>query len=246
MTKTEQINELATALALAQGEIENAAKDANNPFFKSKYADLASVRGAIQAPFTKHGLSFTQLLGNDAHGITVETVLLHKSGQWLASTFSVKPIKDDPQGAGSAITYARRYSLQAIAGIASEDDDGEGAMGRKTAQEPTPKAQPAKPVEKPVEEAKPTDPAPSSGELVHPAVDSLKTGESCVVSGRKVETVSTPKGKQPRVKFVGDPMQYILGKNEEAKAGEDMTCDVTCKETGSGVMYYELTNCVPF
>ena len=142
MTKSEQINELANALCLAQSEIRNAAKDSENPFFKSHYADLASVREAIREPFQHNGLAYTQLLANDAHGVVVETILLHKSGQFIGSAFSVKPIKDDPQGAGSAITYARRYSLQAIAGIAADDDDGEGAMFRSAGPQPKRQAAP--------------------------------------------------------------------------------------------------------
>jgi ERF superfamily len=133
MNKSETLNELAGALATAQGQIKNAAKDALNPFFKSSYADLASVREAINDVFSRNGLAVTQLLGNDAHGVTVETVLLHKSGQWLSGVVSVKAAKDDAQSLGSAVTYARRYSLSAIAGIASEtDDDGESAVGRET------------------------------------------------------------------------------------------------------------------
>ncbi len=126
------ISELATALSLAQGEIETAKKDAENPFFKSKYATLADVWEVCRQPLTKNGLSVTQLLGNKENMIVVETVLLHKSGEWISSTFEVPAMKLDPQAYGSACTYGRRYALSAICNVATEeDDDAEKAMGRK-------------------------------------------------------------------------------------------------------------------
>lgn len=133
MTTSEQINELATALATAQAEMGNAVKDSTNPHFKSKYADLASVRAAI-APMSKHGLSVVQScrLGATEGGqmvAEVETRLLHKSGQWMADTLAVPVSKPDAQGIGSALTYGRRYSLAAFAGIAPEDDDGQAGVG---------------------------------------------------------------------------------------------------------------------
>ena len=245
MNKSEIINELATALSAAQGEIENAAKDAQNPFFKSAYADLASVRDAVRIPFAKHGLAVTQLLGNDAHGVTVETVLMHKSGQWLSGIVSVKPKQDDAQSLGSAVTYARRYSLSSVAGIASEiDDDGESAMGRDT--KPVVKAK------KPITEDAPVQhTAKSVKELVANVVNALsathKTGDTWTVSGKTIADVFTPAGKQPRIKFVGDEATYILGKNEtEPVVGGAMTCDVTMKETTTGAVYCELSRTAPF
>lgn len=237
MNKSEQINELAAALAAAQGEIKNATKDASNPFFKSQYADLASVREAVQVPFAKHGLAITQLLSNDAHGVTVETVLLHKSGQWLSGIVSIKPVKDDPQALGSAVTYARRYSLSAIAGIASEiDDDGEAAMGRDT-----------KPVTKNKPAEKPVNVDALVNKIAKAHATEHKVGETWVISGRKVAEVQTPEGKQPRIKLVDDATTYILGKGEDApKVGEELTADVTMKETKTGAVYNELSNLAPF
>jgi hypothetical protein len=130
MMHTEQLNELATALAKAQGAMQNAKKDAANPFFKSKYADLASVWDAVREPLTSNGLAVIQSIDCDEHGTVLVTKLAHASGQWIDSKVRVKPVKDDPQGIGSAITYMRRYALQAIVGVSPEDDDGEGAMGR--------------------------------------------------------------------------------------------------------------------
>lgn len=127
MNKSEAINELATALAKAQAEMTFAAKDATNPHFKSKYADLAAVWDAIRAPLTKHGISVTQFPSYDDALVSVETILLHSSGQWISSVASAPAVKLDPQGVGSAITYLRRYSLAAVAGVAQDDDDGNAA-----------------------------------------------------------------------------------------------------------------------
>tara|TARA_R110000850_G_scaffold215336_1_gene341067 strand:- start:192 stop:716 length:525 start_codon:yes stop_codon:yes gene_type:complete len=127
MDKSAEINELATALSKAQGEMGGASKDAANPFFKSKYADLGSVVHALKQPFADNGLSYSQFPISEGDKVGVETILMHKSGQWLSNCVLFKPTKQDVQGAGSVITYARRYSLQALAGIPSEDDDGSAA-----------------------------------------------------------------------------------------------------------------------
>ena len=133
MNKSESIKELATALAKAQGEIKGAIKDADNPFFKSKYADLASVVEAIRAAFSKHGLSYSQgCEPSDKNEVRVETIILHASGEWLSNGVLCLPVtKADAQGFGSALTYARRYSLSAAVGVAPEDDDGNAAAGTK-------------------------------------------------------------------------------------------------------------------
>lgn len=133
MNKSESIKALAAALTKAQSAMSGAVKDANNPFFKSKYADLGAVVKAVKEPFAANGLSYTQFPIEDNGRIGVETILMHESGEWLSNSFTVNLTKQDAQGAGSAITYCRRYALQAIAGIPSEDDDGNGAsQQRKT------------------------------------------------------------------------------------------------------------------
>ncbi|MBP6151869.1 MAG: ERF family protein [Candidatus Methylopumilus sp.] len=127
-----EINELAKALAQAQAEIGGAKKDSSNPFFKSKYADLESVWEACRVALTKHGLSITQLVGSDERGLNLTTMLLHSSGQSVSTTCSVPVSKqNDPQAAGSAITYFRRYQLAAIVGVYQTDDDAELATDRK-------------------------------------------------------------------------------------------------------------------
>jgi hypothetical protein len=132
MKQSESITDLAAALCLAQAEMGGAIKDSNNPFFKSSYADLTSVIKVIKEPFYKYGLSFVQLPVTSAggNGIGVSTMLMHKSGQWLQGEYLLPMDKVTPQGAGSAITYARRYALQSLVGIPSVDDDSELAMYR--------------------------------------------------------------------------------------------------------------------
>lgn len=123
--------ELFTDLAAAQGEIENASKNAANPHFKSKYADLAEVLNTIRPVFAQHGLSLIQSPAYDGSLASVTTVLAHKSGGYLTGTASCVPAKSDAQGIGSATTYLRRYGAAAVAGIAQEDDDGQAAAHDK-------------------------------------------------------------------------------------------------------------------
>jgi len=132
MRTSEQINELATALAKAQGKIVGALKDSANPFFKSKYADLASCWDACREQLTSNGLSVMQFTETVENGLAVTTRLAHASGQWVESTLIVHPKDDGPQAAGSAITYARRYGLAAIVGLAQVDDDGNAANANHT------------------------------------------------------------------------------------------------------------------
>jgi hypothetical protein len=130
MTTSPEIHELATALSKAQGEMAGAAKSAANPFFKSKYADLESVRDAVQGPLSKHGLSYLQSPTTEGAKVSVEMLLMHTSGQWIRDTLSCVAKDDGPQAIGSCITYLRRYSLQSFTGIAPTDDDAEAAEGR--------------------------------------------------------------------------------------------------------------------
>jgi hypothetical protein len=132
MNKSESIANLAKALCQAQTEMGGAVKDATNPFFKSSYADLTSVIKAIKEPFAKNGLSYSQfpVTSEGGGGVGVTTILMHSSGEWLESEFYLPLAKKDPQGGGSCVSYARRYSLQAMAGIPTADDDAEAAMMR--------------------------------------------------------------------------------------------------------------------
>ena len=140
MKQSENITDLAVALCLAQAQMGGAIKDSNNPFFKSSYADLTSVIKVIKQPFADNGLSFVQfpITSEGGKGVGVSTMIMHSSGQWVQGEYLLPMDKITAQGAGSAITYARRYALQAMAGIPTVDDDAEGAMfrGQPVVQEP--------------------------------------------------------------------------------------------------------------
>ena len=128
MNQSETVGELAQALCKVQKEIRGYKEDSSNPFFKSKYGDLTSVWAAVREPLTKNGLAVIQTMGDTNNGaVRVHTTLVHTSGEWIRGTLRLTPDKPGPQAAGSAITYARRYSLAAIVGIAPEDDDAEGS-----------------------------------------------------------------------------------------------------------------------
>jgi hypothetical protein len=119
--------ELFAALALAQAEVENANKNAANPHFRSKYADLAEVLNTVRPVFAKHGLSLLQSPEFDGAMVSVVTLVAHKTGGYVTAQASCVPAKSDAQGVGSATTYLRRYAASAMAGIAQEDDDGQSA-----------------------------------------------------------------------------------------------------------------------
>ena len=125
--------ELAKAMVAAQQSLGLVAKSATNPHFKSKYADLATVLDAVLPALNGAGISLLQAPGGDGEGnVTLTTTLLHESGEWMESTLTMRPTKSDPQGVGSAITYARRYAALAVAGAAPEDDDGNSASQRES------------------------------------------------------------------------------------------------------------------
>lgn len=128
---SDNIGSLAAALAKAQGAMTPALKDAANPFFKSKYADLSSVWEAARKPLSTNELAVIQTTNGDSEVVTVITTLIHSSGQWVRGTLKMRPVKNDPQGIGSCLTYARRYALSAIVGICPDDDDGEAATRRE-------------------------------------------------------------------------------------------------------------------
>lgn len=127
MEHSESVNQIAAALIAAQGDMESAKRTADNPFFKSKYADLAICIETARPVLKSHGLGVIQSADCDGDLAVVETMLIHTSGEWFKSRTVLRPSKADPQGMGSAVTYARRYAYMAIIGMASEDDDGNAA-----------------------------------------------------------------------------------------------------------------------
>lgn len=127
--KSETISKLAVALVKAQSEITAISKDGKNPHFKSKYATLDNIIDETRPVLAKHGLAILQMPGGDGENVIMRTLLMHESGEWLETEpLVMRPVKNDPQGIGSCITYARRYSYSALLSISTdEDDDGNGA-----------------------------------------------------------------------------------------------------------------------
>lgn len=128
MKMSETITELAGALAKAQGQIDDAAKGSENPYYKSRYADLASVRGVIREPLANNDLAIIQAPRVVTGGAEVETMLVHKSGEFISETLYMPAGKNDPHGYASAITYARRIGIMSLLALAAYDDDGNTAV----------------------------------------------------------------------------------------------------------------------
>lgn len=128
MRTSESIVKISAALLKAQKAIKFATKDAKNPHYKSTYADLPAVIDAVKPALNDAGVFFAQTASPSEHGfLSLTTRLIHESGEWIEDTATMPLPKCDPQGYGSAMTYARRYSLAAITGLYQEDDDGNAA-----------------------------------------------------------------------------------------------------------------------
>jgi len=130
--QSESIANLAKALSIVQGKLTYAKKDSANPFFKSKYADLESVWDACRDLLSDNGLAVVQLPGEYFEGtMALTTIITHSSGEWISQQMSLPVTKPDAQGAGSALTYMRRYALAAAVGVVQADDDGNAASAPK-------------------------------------------------------------------------------------------------------------------
>lgn len=130
--QSESIANLAKALSIVQGRLTYAKKDSANPFFKSKYADLESVWDACRDLLSANGLAVVQLPGEYFEGtMSLTTILMHSSGEWISQQMSVPVSKPDSQGCGSCLSYMRRYSLAAVVGVVQADDDGNAASAPK-------------------------------------------------------------------------------------------------------------------
>ena len=150
MNKSDTIGKLSPALVKAQAEMAGAKKSVKNDFFKSKYANLEEVIAVAKDALSNHGLCFLQFPISGEGLAGVETIIMHESGEFISGEFLLKCSKNDPQGMGSAITYARRYGLQSACGIPSEDDDGNAASAKKplmTAKDAASKLETAKTVD---------------------------------------------------------------------------------------------------
>jgi hypothetical protein len=149
--ESDSIAGLAAALAKAQGQFRAASKDAKNPHYGSKYADLASIWAACREPLSANGLAVMQRVATTASGVILTTMLVHSSGEWVRDRCEFPVLQKTPQAYGSAITYARRYALAALVGVAAdEDDDGNAASAKapapeRTAKKRTPEEQMAQP-----------------------------------------------------------------------------------------------------
>ncbi len=134
MKTSTEINEIAKALSIAQGEIKPASKSTINPFFKSTYSTLAQVWEVIREPLAKNGLTVLQNVLSSDNGISIVTRVCHASGQWVEfGPLEIPLNKRDAQAVGSAVSYGKRYALSAAIGVVSDvdDDDGERAMNRQ-------------------------------------------------------------------------------------------------------------------
>ena len=145
MNQSDSIANLTLALSIVQGKMTHAIKDSDNPFFKSKYADLESVWDVCRILLSENGLAVMQFPGdinfvqlekengdiNIATKMSLTTIISHKSGEFMSQEMSVPVTKPDAQGAGSALTYMRRYALAAVVGVVQADDDGNAASSPK-------------------------------------------------------------------------------------------------------------------
>jgi len=142
MRTSETIKELAPAVVSFQRQVEPAKKDADNPFFKSKYADIASIYDAIRDPLADNKLAVVQTVERSEQGIiNIVSRLIHESGEWMEFDCPMPVTKADPQSIGSVITYGRRYGLQAALGLSAEDDDGNSATHNGASKKPEPEAE---------------------------------------------------------------------------------------------------------
>jgi len=134
MEHSESIAKLAAALSAFQSEVKDPARDGENPHFRSKYVQIDGLLAAVRPILAKHGLSVIQSTGGNGQDISVTTEIMHTSGEWIRTdALILKAVKADPQGAGSAVTYGRRYSLSAALGVAwDDDDDGNAASNPPT------------------------------------------------------------------------------------------------------------------
>lgn len=140
-----RFGKLAAAMAKAQGTMKGALKDSANPFFKSKYADLASVWSDCRQPLSENEIAVFQMPATCGKKVTITTLLAHPSDQWLENELEMESKDASPQGVGSAITYARRYALAAMVGAYQIDDDGETAQGRQNGASTLPEGRPEQP-----------------------------------------------------------------------------------------------------
>jgi len=220
VTQSPALDQLAAALVKAQQQMERAVRSADNPFYKSKYADLTAVWDACRDALTQNGLCVIQSPGfaeGTPNIATVSTMLLHVSGQWVCGTAGAPLTKLDAQGVGSAISYLRRYALAAVAGVVQEDDDGEGAVTRTAKSVAKPKGPPtAKELtEKPAALTPEPDPLNPQEKILkrkgHPATALRHVGSTELLAVRaKIKTEGTPEQQREWI----DAIDTVLASRE--------------------------------
>lgn len=201
MQKSDSINELAGALVKFQSEVGAIKKDAQNPFFKSAYASLENIISTATPILKKHELSFAQF--PDGDGLT--TILAHSSGQFMEATFRMSPKDNSPQAQGSAISYARRYALSAVLGLATEDDDDGNAASAPAKAPVAPKTAPTKRANPPVYKS--------------PAARELDAKTRIISLVNKLNDGAIPndlgESKEARAKYYGDEVQRLTKQSLE-------------------------------
>mgnify|MGYP001613216250 CR=1 FL=1 len=211
---SEQINEIATALAKAQSEIKNASEDKTNPHFKSSYASLASVWDACRDAITKNGIAVVQLPFAENDSLFLTTMLTHSSGQWLKSIIPSGSTRDKPHVMGSNLTYSRRYALAAMVGVAPGDDDDANAAQFNDVK------QKAKNI--PIcNEIKPTgyDDFLKKNDIIPGTQQHSYVKFVCEKTG-KTETQIIASAMQNEAGFLGQYQKWLDSKNHETKVSE--------------------------
>lgn len=233
MFQSDSINELAAALAAAQAEMKQPVKNSKNPHFGNRYADLNEVITTANPILARHGLAIVQTTDYSGGMVVLTTTLLHTSGQWVSGTYPVIPVKPDPQGYGSAMTYARRYAYSAIAGLAADDDDDGNAASSKPA---LPGSARAAKAPAPVA-AKPPVPSPEAAPAATPATTGGSNGHRkpaaaaavaplapapVGVADTEIEDIADPDEPGDDASPAEDPGEFIvpLGKNAGKKVCE--------------------------
>jgi hypothetical protein len=206
MNCSPNISKISTALLLAQKEISGAKKGATNPFFKMKYSDLGSVMEACKDAFNNHGITVLQPIMFEDGVNVLKTILLHESGEFIESSMRVAcKNPDNPQEVGSAITYSKRYALQALAFIPSEDDDGEMAT------------KPSRPATEPIK-ATSTTPTPTDlkcadcGKLTPEKTASFSKSRfgkvACFDCQKKLTPITKPKVEEEKIEIDIDNLPF--------------------------------------
>jgi hypothetical protein len=205
METSQTIGKISEALAKAQGQMKPALFDAKNPHYNSSYASLTSMMETARVALSANNLAVVQGSSVEEGKVMVTTMIVHSSGEWIRDSLSIKLAREDAQAIGSAITYARRYSLASMVGIVSDDDDGEAAVGRPTTvpspkpilttvkkvtdQPKTTKTNSPKSDATKVENSKPTVPAPANSQ---PATVTAQSKPATSLAPAKSETPVTP------------------------------------------------------